>query len=65
MKQKRPVGDKHSLQEGGLLVRAVTQDDEGEYECMAEVAEHGMIDTARIEVHVVSELFWSFLVYFE
>lgn len=49
------AGDKHSLQEGGLLVRAVTQDDEGEYECMAEVAEHGMIDTARIEVHVVMD----------
>jgi hypothetical protein len=48
------IGDKYEFQEDGLLVRGITEKDNGDYVCHAEVLEMGSTDERSIKVEVHS-----------
>lgn len=47
-----PSDDSHIIQQDGILITKVTEDDEGTYRCRARVLQYGSISQVNIQVEV-------------
>ncbi|CAL4081904.1 unnamed protein product, partial [Meganyctiphanes norvegica] len=56
LKDLKPIrlDDRHIIQQDGVLIKEITQDDEGIYRCRAKVAQYGIIEYKDIKVEVYS-----------